>query len=76
MSKKFSRVNTRYIDKVHMPVFEENDESVNKLFSIVKDGDYNSIKQFISENNSTFNIRNNEGETLIHTIIKSNVNVM
>ena len=42
---------------------------VNKLFSMIPSGNYDKISKFISENNMTYNVVNNKGETALHIIL-------
>jgi len=61
---------------IHLPEKKVNNEGIERLFTIVQDGDYNKIKNFISEQNITFNVKNKDGDTVIHKIITIPDNVM
>lgn len=48
-----------------------DEASIEKLFTIVQDGDINKIKSFVSENNISFDQTNMNGQTVLHVIIES-----
>jgi ankyrin repeat protein len=45
---------------------------IETVFGVVRSGNYNDIKKVISEQNTTFNLTNNDNENLLHVIIKNN----
>ena len=62
-----------YQSKEHIPIKKINEREVEELFIIVEEGDYNKIKNYISENNINYNVRNKDGENVLYTIIRNNV---
>lgn len=61
----------QFKDKPWIPSRKVDDACVSHLLTIVQDGDYNKIKNYISEKNMTFNMTNSSGENIIHMILKS-----
>lgn len=57
------------VGKTYFPYRNIDDTIVDKLFLIVQDGDYNKIREFITDNGITLNIRNKNGESVLHKII-------
>ena len=57
--------------KYHNPPKNVDESAVSKIFVVVLDNDLNKIKQFISENNTTFTERNENGESLIHIVLNN-----
>lgn len=54
-----------------IPYRNANQPDVDKLFSIIQDGDFNEIKNFISTHNLTFDVRNKESKTILHVLIEN-----
>ena len=46
--------------------------SISNLFSVMMDGDYQKIKNVISDKNITLNVRNDDGQSLIHAVLENN----
>ena len=59
--------------KYHYPPKNVDETALSKIFVVVLDNDFNKIKKFISESNITFTERNQNGESLIHTILNNPV---
>lgn len=55
-----------------IPAKEINPEHIEQLFMIVMDGDYNKIKNAISEKNIALNVKNTNGQSLIHVVLENN----
>ncbi len=53
----------------YFPYKSTDNATVDKLFLIVQDGDYNKIREFVNDNGITLNIRNKNGESVLHKII-------
>ena len=60
------------INKSSIPIKEPNMESVEQLFTIVMEGDVNKILSAISDKNMSLNIRNANGQSLIHVVLENN----
>lgn len=55
----------------HLPLKRVDNKYIEKLFAIIQDGDYDKIRNFVSDKNITFDVRNENGESVIHVIIKN-----
>ena len=69
--KRFNVFNPKVIDKQHIIERKPEDNVITKLFTLVTEGNINRIRNAISENNTTLDLRNENGETLVHVAIKS-----
>ena len=69
--QKPRKYNTSLFDKYHIPQQNISENIKTQLFSLVNDGDYNKIKNFMLENSTNLNIKTDDGESLIHLIINS-----
>lgn len=61
---------TKYYDKVIVPQNEINKKNIERLFSIVTSFDMNQINNFTSEYNTSYNVTDNFGNSVLHIIIK------
>ena len=61
---------TKYYDKVIVPQNEINKKNIERLFSIVTSFDMNQINNFTSEYNTSYNVTDNYGNSVLHIIIK------
>ena len=61
---------SKYYDKVIVPQNEINKKNIERLFSIVTSFDMNQIKNFTSEYNTSYNVTDNFGNSVLHIIIK------
>jgi ankyrin repeat protein len=57
--------------RIHYPERKPNDDIVQKLFSLIEEGNIFKIKDYLLSNNLTTLVRTSAGETLLHTVIKS-----
>ena len=64
-------ISSRIPQRDFIPYRKVDQNLIEKLFTISQDGNYNEIKNFISNHNITFNVTNKNGETVIHSIIKN-----
>ena len=55
----------------HNPERKIDTGVIETVFGVVRSGNYNEIKKVISEQNTTFNLTNNDNENLLHVIIKN-----
>lgn len=69
--KPFKPKFVKYPDKDHIPDIKVDEGTVNNLFAVVQDGNYNKIRNAIINNNTTFNVRNEDGDTLLHTVLSN-----
>lgn len=69
--KKFSTFNPKFVDKQHIGKKEIAEELVTKAFATVSSGDIDDIKKMVSQNNTTLNMRNETGESLVHAVLRS-----
>lgn len=60
---------TSYGDRTKLPSKSVAKESIDKLFSIVQTGDYNKIKNYVSNSNTTFDITDAQGQGVLHAIL-------
>lgn len=70
-TKRFNVFNPKVVDQPHITKKKPNDIVVAKLFSLVSEGNINTIRNAISENNTTLDLKNESGESLVHVAIKS-----
>jgi ankyrin repeat protein len=61
---------TKYYDKVIVPQNEINKKNIERLFSIVTSFDMSQIYNFTSEYNTSYNVTDNMGNSVLHVIIK------
>lgn len=71
MSKPFIKSFSTNKPQPYIPIKKTDSKSIDKIFAIVQDGDYNKIKNFISESNITFKVENENGENLLHVILNN-----
>lgn len=57
--------------KYHIPERKVDEDTVNRFFLLVEDGDIFRVKDYILSNNVTPNIRRDTGETLLHVVLTS-----
>lgn len=50
--------------------------NINTLFATMLDGDFQKIKNMISDKNITLNVRNSNGQSLIHVVLENNASNM
>jgi hypothetical protein len=58
-------------NKMVIPEKKPNEETSSKLFLVVSEGNPLKIKEFLLSNHVNMNIRNDAGESILHTIIKN-----
>ncbi|ARF09435.1 ankyrin repeat protein [Indivirus ILV1] len=76
MSKKLQPYIPPVINRPFIPQTEPNEESVSTLFMTVLEGSFSKIKKITSDKNISLNVRNKEGESLIHAILNNNLSGM
>ncbi len=69
--KKTFRPTSRpmYQSKTTLPSQEINPENITKLFVIIGSRDIDKIKSFVPENNKHLNMKNENGETVLHILL-------
>lgn len=60
------------INKPAIQQTEPNKESVATLFMAVLEGSFSKIKKITSDKNISLNVKNDEGESLIHAVLNNN----
>jgi len=55
----------------HIEKTNINNENIIKFFSLVDDGNISKITDFLNENNMPISARNDDGESVLHILIKS-----
>lgn len=55
--------------KQHIPEMNQSNETTQRLFIVLSEGNIPKIKQFISVNNAVISTRNEKGESALHAII-------
>ena len=68
--KKFGNYNQK-VDRPHITTRKPDEKVISRLFSLVSEGNINKIRNAMSINNTTFDLRNDNGESLIHAAILS-----
>lgn len=58
-------------NKIHYRERKPNDDDVQKLFSLIEEGNQYKIKEFLQNNKLTTLVRTDNGETLLHTVISN-----
>ena len=72
MNKPFKKFNTfPKVERPHITVKKPDDQVISRLFSLVSEGDINKIRNAISTNNTTLDLQNEKGESLVHAAILS-----
>ncbi len=62
----------RFKERSHIPKKTVDKSDIINLFTIVQDKtNYNKLLNFVSERNDTFKLRNEDGDTVIHMILKN-----
>ena len=59
-------------NKSSIPVKEPKSEYVDQIFDIVREGNISKIISAISEKNISLDIRNKDGESLLHVVLENN----
>jgi ankyrin repeat protein len=62
---------TKFIERYNIPEKKVDDSLVLKLFLYVDEGNISKIKQYVQENYLLLNVKNENGESPIHYVIKS-----
>ena len=62
---------TSFIDKSFVPEQIQNDELIKKTFLFFSEGNFLKIRDHLLSNHLTLNIENEDGECVLHTIIKN-----
>lgn len=59
-----------YVPGYKLPTEVIDDKKIQELFQIVDSADFDKMKNFVSENNIIYNVRNYNGETVLHSILE------
>ncbi|AYV78876.1 MAG: ankyrin repeat protein [Edafosvirus sp.] len=57
--------------KIHMPERKVDESLITGLFAVAREGDTYKIKEYISNNNISPAVRNENGETVLHIILQN-----